>query len=45
MKVSFMSCTVLMNIFMLNEDVFNCFRNHIRSMIKLMHKAVNVKFM
>ena len=45
MKVSYMSCIVLMNIFMLNEDVFNCFRNHIRSMIKFMHKAVNVKFM
>ena len=45
MKVSFMSCIVLMNILMLNEDVFNCFRNRIRSMIKFMHKAVNVKFM
>ena len=45
MKVSFMSCIVLMNIFMLNEDVFNRFRNHSRSIIKFMHKAVNVKFM
>ena len=45
MKVSFMSCIVLMDIFMLNEYVFNYFRNHVRSIIKFMHKAVNVKFM
>ena len=45
MKVSFMSCIVLMNIFMLNEDVFNWFKNHIKSIIKFMHQAVNVKFM
>ena len=45
MKVSFMSCIVLMDIFMLNEDVSNCFKNHISSIIKFMHKAVNVKSM
>ena len=45
MKVSFMSCIVLMDIFMLDEDVFNCFRNRIRSILTFMHKAVNVKFM
>ena len=45
MKVSFMSCIVLMDIFMLNEDVSNCLRNHIRSIIKFMHKEVNAKLM